>query len=248
MSHIDLLRRELRDSYVRSGVASGEFSCPQLPSCQKAVGGRELSNGSDSHVGSSYGQPFRLVVASMDRGQGSEDIWQRIRSVEALGSTGLNAHMRGTLHLLRKLIRIEAPQVWRHFAMTNTAKCCYSGPGMASVKPALYRNCAPYAVNELDILRPDLIVTQGKKARLFTVGRTRVLPGALAEEALEHADCNTVEERSLLHRRVKILSLDRTDTLLLESVHPSARHYWYRFRDQELPLLVRVVRHLVGAP
>jgi uracil-DNA glycosylase len=183
----------------------------------------------------------------MDRGQGSEDIWRRTQSIEALGSTGLNDHMRGTLGLLRALLRIEVPQVWRHFAMTNTAKCCYSGPGMDSVKPALYRNRARYAVDELDILRPDLVVTQGDNARLFTAGRKQVLPGDLAEEALNRADCNTTEARSLLHRRVKILSLDRTYTILLESVHPSARHHWYRFRDQDLPLLVRVVRYLIDA-
>jgi len=54
-------------------------------------------------------------------------------------------------------------EVWKHFAMINAAKCSYHCSNN-SAPQRLYRNCAPFALEELGILSPDIVVIQGVKA------------------------------------------------------------------------------------
>jgi uracil-DNA glycosylase len=51
------------------------------------------------------------------------------------------------------------------FAHTNSAKCCEHNPGRAKARSVLFKNCRQFIPEELRILAPDVLVTQGHEAR-----------------------------------------------------------------------------------
>ena len=51
------------------------------------------------------------------------------------------------------------------FAHANSAKCCMNKPGRKQADRVLFRNCRKYLPGELEILCPDIIVTQGAEAK-----------------------------------------------------------------------------------
>ena len=51
------------------------------------------------------------------------------------------------------------------FAHTNSAKCTHRLAGNSKSPPILFKNCQEYLVGEIDVLKPDIIVTQGNEAR-----------------------------------------------------------------------------------
>lgn len=61
-------------------------------------------------------------------------------------------------------LRIEDAK--RYFAHANSAKCCQNKPGAKMADPRLFINCRKYLSGELSVLRPDILITQGKWARL----------------------------------------------------------------------------------
>lgn len=53
----------------------------------------------------------------------------------------------------------------RYFiAHTNSAKCCVNNKHKSQGRPVLFDNCREYIGSELELLRPDILVTQGDQA------------------------------------------------------------------------------------
>ena len=48
----------------------------------------------------------------------------------------------------------------------NAAKCSPVVSGNLVTEPRLFRNCAPYLRGELTVLRPEILVTQGRAAAI----------------------------------------------------------------------------------
>jgi hypothetical protein len=53
-----------------------------------------------------------------------------------------------------------------HFAHVNSAKCCMNNPQRRQAANRLFENCRGFIPAEIEILRPDIIVTQGRQGRL----------------------------------------------------------------------------------
>ena len=47
----------------------------------------------------------------------------------------------------------------------NSAKCCMNKPQRKKANAVLFRNCQQNLSGELGILRPQIVVTQGKESR-----------------------------------------------------------------------------------
>ena len=91
-------KKKLQEYYESRGIIPGEqFCCKNQDKCPG-----ELSRGMQCHIGSRYGEKMRIVVASLDCGNGEADtIEDRIRKVgsDAKGNIR-NPHMRGTFKSL----------------------------------------------------------------------------------------------------------------------------------------------------
>ena len=79
------------------------------------------------------------------------------------------------------------------YSATNSAKCCMNNELRSQADSILFENCREYILGELSILAPDILVTQGKYARMVaeTINRIKVLhkkniSGASAKEEDYH--------------------------------------------------------------
>ena len=93
----------------------------------------------------------------------------------------LNAHWRESLAMVRSLLHLfiapeEFPKPVRRwedenrtiveslFVHARTAKCCSNADGKRQEPPKVYENCGGYLCEEIGILEPDVIITQGNNA------------------------------------------------------------------------------------
>jgi hypothetical protein len=163
-------RQSLHDFYGMEGISVDDFRCKNKSNCVKAANNEELCCGSEAHIGEKYGEPFKIVVVSLDRGEGSESVWDRSKSIEVLDPEQANPHMAGTYKTLKAVLassNLNGREIWKHFAMTNSAKCCYQeNKGRRSVPNRIYRYCDEYSQKEVIQLQPDLIITQGKNSKI----------------------------------------------------------------------------------
>jgi hypothetical protein len=67
---------------------------------------------------------------------------------------------------LRKYeFNLHINDVHHYFAHINSAKCCMNKPGRKMADPKLFDKCREFIPGEVAILEPDIIVTQGDKAK-----------------------------------------------------------------------------------
>ncbi len=94
----------------------------------------------------------------------------------------LNPHWRETLGIVRSILHPfigeecfpEPVRYWDEreklavihdlFVHVRAAKCCSNANGKRQEPPRVYENCREYLSKELQILKPDVIITQGKYA------------------------------------------------------------------------------------
>lgn len=120
----------------------------------------------------------RLLFLSLDSGSGASVAKERlpaeVRKQEEEGFDVGSAHKGRHWYLTHEIAwcilrrfdsKIGLKEVQRYFAHANSAKCCQNKPGGGQADAKLFRNCGKYLPAELEVLAPDIIVTQGAKAR-----------------------------------------------------------------------------------
>ena len=90
--------------------------------------------------------------------------------------TPLKPHWRETLAMVRSLLHPfkiflkparyleDTGEIEQLFVHVRTAKCCSNANGRGQEPAKVYENCGKYLGEELSILKPDVIVTQGDNA------------------------------------------------------------------------------------
>ena len=74
-------------------------------------------------------------------------------------------HVIAWTFLRRLKSKLEIEDVKTLFAHTNSAKCSMMNKNHRQSHWRLFENCRPFIVKEVEILEPDVIVTQGNAAR-----------------------------------------------------------------------------------
>ena len=178
------------ESYYRSqGILATAFTCRHREQC--GLGCTEFTGPKSAFVSSEYesGRYPRLLFLSLDSGSGDQIDSNRLpkavrqqeeidRSFEGLAK---HKHWFRTHELAWYFLRrfdptLEIGQARRRFAHANAAKCCMNKPQRRKASAVLFRNCQGYLSGELAILRPRIVVTQGKEAREgFIAIQTRMI-------------------------------------------------------------------------
>lgn len=246
----------LTDFYAEHGLMASDFQCKHLEICKKTAEPRPLCTGASAHIGSQYGDPYRIVVVSLDRGHTSFDDSVESRSdlIENIWGSKLNRHMKGTEILLKALLEnsfgIEE-NLFSHYAMTNSAKCCGADGDRTSVSDALYKNCAAFSFEEVRLLKPELLITQGNRAIEIFNNCLIALSASEMEEVLDHLKLLTDEDKenvkNLVTNRIYKVDWVNSSSWLLRLPHPSARGgQWKKFEHTYLKLAVDVIGFLVA--
>ena len=172
--------QRLRRYYEDNGILSTSFTCPHKEQC--SAGSQKFTGPKSAFVSTGYENKNsdlpRLLFLSLDSGDGDKDDRKRLpealrrqeeieRNVLALPK---HKHWYRTHELAWYIFKrfdldIRLEDAKRHFAHANSAKCCMNKPGRKKANTILFRNCQKYLEGELEILCPDVVVTQGAEAK-----------------------------------------------------------------------------------
>ena len=219
---------ELEKYYRSQGILATDFTCRSKAECSN--GCHNTFNGPKSaavSTGYEDGDLPRLLFVSQDRCPEVLDREERLpRSVrdgmENVNVCALprNQHWFLTHELAWHILKcfdkyltkdLTLERVKHYFAHTNAAKCCQNKRDKSPADWWLFENCRPYLDCEIRVLRPDIIVTQGKKARA----------------GLEPI----VDVREEIDELAFIVRFDGRSLFWLHTHHPSPRNRW-RFYPQ----------------
>jgi len=173
---------QLRQYYRAQGILPQDFHCKHYQNCLGDYS--KFTKAKATFIGTEYekGTLPRLLVISLDPGNSQ---WLKskrtIRSVRRISqgvdvlSLPKNRHWYRTHELawilLHKIFEntygkeINIEKITPYFAHLNTCKCCVNNPSHKQANARLFKNCKEYVPGEIEILNPDIIVTQGRLAR-----------------------------------------------------------------------------------
>lgn len=218
--------QKLTDFYKRNGILSTSFTCKFKSECKQ--GCRTFTGPKSTFVSHGYehSELPRLLFVSLDSGYGQKNPADVLP--EAVRKSGQLANVNGfhkgrhwyKTHELAWYIfkqfnpKIKLEEVNKHFAHANSAKCCMNKPGAKEADKALFRNCRGYLQEELSILQPEIIVTQGAEAKKAMV--------ATHEKVVRKMD-----------DFASIIRINRADVFWLHTHHPSSYGPFYSQYDYD---------------
>jgi len=169
----------------------------------------------------------RLVVISLDPGAEKQDAHREIRlqtSANFDKGADRNRHWYQTHEMVATVLSRFDPDLTpamatEHFAHVNSAKCCLNLPGHKQAPLRVFMNCRWYLPGEIRVLKPQIILTQGDRARNALRGGFAVLRDPTPEA------CG--QDGHKCWARVIALSADYR-ALWLHTYHPNQKGGLYR--------------------
>jgi hypothetical protein len=168
----------IEEYYRRNNIYSLSFHCQHLDECKN--GNEHFVEAKGAFVGTEYekGTLPRLLFLSLDPGcskknpeeRTAESVRHKEEQEDDDNKLRKTHHWYRTHELALTLLKgikpnLELQDTHLYFAHVNSVKCCVGNKNHKSAPRTLFRNCQKYIGGELDILEPDILVTQGKKAK-----------------------------------------------------------------------------------
>ncbi len=181
---------DLRAYYASKGIAAEGFDCPHgranTRSCRSIS--QDFVSAREAFVGSEYekGTLPRVLFVSLDASSDSPGRSPSQRTLEAMRYSeerecypdGLPKNLHwyrthefayGLLASSAKAKRVEPflfRDIHKYFAHTNSAKCKDAARATEQGPPLVFDNCRSFIAPEIEVLQPDVLVTQGKWGHL----------------------------------------------------------------------------------
>jgi len=246
---------ELAAFYDSHGISSIGFRCSSRAACSAKA--PQFTEAKASFVGPRYeeGTLPRLLFLSLDSGRGSPD--PRQRTIEAVRRRALdcdvaalpkNRHWYRTHEMACELLRQFEPQLSvrdarLYFAHVNSAKCCQNKRGRKRADSTLFENCRRFIPGELRILKPDIVVTQGRPAKDAILKNYDVQRHVKRTEKSDRYRRDAYYETGLIE-----LEPDGKKFLWLHTFHPSNFGLFYPQKVYCWPLYAeKVGQHWCGS-
>jgi len=215
---------KLREFYKKEKIGRDNFNCRNSEKCFKDLNISEKYRGSEAYVGTNYGKPFKILFIPLDIGGECKNLKDRRRELEKeaeVDNLRRNRcwHILETLKALKILLEKEdkdedsvLQEILKEgrYSMINSAKCCL-GKNMNQAPWKFFNNCKEYIKAEVEILKPDIIITQGRRAAdVFEL----LYPDELKDKG------------EWFEREGDITVNGNHKALVICAVHPSARGRW----------------------
>ena len=227
---MDMLE-ELQQYYNKVGISSLNFKCSHLEECNAGV--EKFIEAKAALVGKGYQSHKlpRLLFISLD--PGSSDSLRQSRTAcgvreqyeqsNPLGGAKFK-HWYRTHEFAYEILKafdlnMIIDSVIGCFAHTNSCKCCVSKPHRQEANKKLFTNCKGYIPDEVRILKPDIIITQGAEA----LRSIKDIP------KLDLKDFKfTTKWRESDYPELAVLSINDLPVLWIHTYHPSC---WGSFNN-----------------
>ncbi len=171
------MRKQLRAYFDSVGLSANNFSCMNCKECK--AGNPNFVEATEPYVGVRYEMHKlpRILFVSLDPGSADKDPNTRTMEYARKWMTTCNPlelhrnqHWYETHKLAWRILRKFLPvlqfrKIGSYFAHTNCAKCCHNNVGNARGPNVMFENCRPFMPKEIEILTPDVLVTQGNPAK-----------------------------------------------------------------------------------
>ncbi|MDH5632688.1 MAG: hypothetical protein OEZ10_06785 [Gammaproteobacteria bacterium] len=214
---------ELTNYYRQNGILSTGFTCHHKNRCQgdcdSFTGPKSafVSSGYEAHT-----LP-RLLFLSLDSGSGDKADETRlplsVRQQEEVNRNVLKLHKHKHWYRTHELAwyilakfnsELQIQDAKSFFAHANSAKCCMNKKQRRKADAILFKNCRGYLGGELEILSPDILITQGNDAKK-------------AIKLLKESTTHTIDEFA------SIIKLNGKHIFWLHTYHPNN---WGAFNKQ----------------
>jgi hypothetical protein len=174
--------------YHEQGIpAIGGFNCKHKEACSAVCAPGKMISVPESYVGAGYedGKLPRLLFVSSDtnnpEGLDEHPEYGALRGIREIIWRHRNdplkpqTHLHQTLDLARSILApyakerlgkdIEFNDFVGYIANVRSTRCKDSSIGRKEGSPRMFRNCIGFLKGEIEVLRPDIIVMQGARAR-----------------------------------------------------------------------------------
>lgn len=223
----------LKTYYYANGISAFGFRCHFANSCRLFC--NNFVEPKEAYVGSQYEQGTlpRVLFFSSDPGGGDPN--PQTRTLEATrryeenvcnpGGLNENSHSYHTHHLAWLFLSRFAPNlqfndICPYFAHTNSAKCCEDYNQRRQSADRFFENCRGYIPGEIQILDPDILITQGDHAKwAIKYGFSQSTTLIEIDPANDH--CN-----------YHLIQMNGKEVLWFAPYHPNSRGY---FRARSVP-------------
>ncbi len=217
---------DLQKYYFENGILSTSFTCAYKEKCQGDCS--EFTGPKSAFVSSGYEANLlpRLLFLSLDSGRGDKNDEKRlpyaVRQQEEIERDVLLLHKGRHWYLTHELAwyifrrfntTIKIQDVKKYFAHANAAKCSMNKEQKEKADTVLFKNCKGYLPGELQVLSPEIIVTQGNEAK----------------EAIGLIIYDKIIER--IDEFASIIKLNGKNVFWLHTYHPRSGKYFHKQRD-----------------
>lgn len=226
---MDRMIRRLRFYLESKGISAKGFKCCHYKECKGD--NPNFVKATEPYIGADYikNELPRVLFVSLDPGSADKDPDSRtlvvIKNIEDSGDNPLSfrrgQHWYETHELAWRLLRkflpgLQFKHIGSYFAHTNSAKCCQNNKGMAQAKDIMFNNCREYLPKEIEILDPDILVTQGEKARWVVEWGIYSSDKECYKSAVRLETC--IEECY-----VHLITIGEKEIIWLNTYHPASR-------------------------
>lgn len=166
---------ELKVYYKKQGISAKDFHCKHYNDCSK--GYSEFTTAKEPYIGEKYedGNTPRLLFLSLDSGSASTCNSKKTMEHLLIHEQERSYFKKNDIHwkatygiaqsLLKDFIDVDLIEINNYFAHINSAKCCQNKKRNEEANEKLFKNCISYLKEEIEILNPNTIITQGEKAK-----------------------------------------------------------------------------------
>lgn len=168
---------ELKSYLDCQGISANNFKCKHFECCKGDSD--NFTKAKEAYIGTEYvkNRLPRVLFVSLDSGSGDAEPEKRTmeaardwEQTECDPLTIETPHWYETHELAWRMLRkydpsLQLKNICPYFAHTNSAKCCQNKARNAQADDRMFENCREYLPKEIEILNPDILVTQGKKAK-----------------------------------------------------------------------------------
>jgi hypothetical protein len=235
---------QLNDYYVSKGISAKNFSCQHFDDCSS--GCENFTKAKEAFVSTGYEKRIlpRLLFVSLDPGKAKPNAKYRtlesVRNDEEINfdlsslDSEKSRHWYHT-HVLAQFIlgkfqfNLHKSQVHHYFAHTNSAKCCQNKEKKGKADKKLFRNCREFIPGEVEILQPEILITQGAEAEESILG---------SFPELNLTDFNILDNNL---PEVRIISILEKPTIWIHTYHPNCYGDFNQQRREKFGLYSKLI-------
>ena len=176
--------KELNEYYKEHGLNAFGFKCEKKQNCVQSQKGKTVKqfHGSTASVTPLYdavynNMPIRILfigketayMKKLNNGYGIPENFDANNKIALkwIDSKKRNSHIEGTRLILRNIYNVESDYVYSSYALSNLLRCSfqdedkrYKASSTRDTKE-MRDNCVVHLIEEIKILKPTIIITQG---------------------------------------------------------------------------------------